>query len=164
EGDRPGPDRRAADGSEGAGVGGPVVQVEDVHAAAVGAGQQRVGRLVQLQVAHLDVGQPDAEALPGGGPGGQQPDAVLGARVQGARARVDDQLVDRQVGQVAGDVVPGQQRAGAVRVPAGGRRFEDLADGVELVAGDIDRVAVRRVHLDVREAALGRQVAGPVLP
>src|SRR5262249_28453837 len=102
------PDRRAADGAKSAHSRGAVIEVEGVDAAAVGAGQEGVGVLVQLQVADLDVGHAGAEILPVGGgvARGQEVDPPVGADVDVVGPRINDHLPGRQVGQVVADVGP----------------------------------------------------------
>src|SRR5207302_2944309 len=125
-----------------------------VHAAAVGAGQQCAGVLVQLQVADLDVGQAGAEALPAAGAAGQPPHGAVGADVHVPLPRVDDQLPDRQVGQVAADVGPAPAGVGGAEHVAAA---EDVADGIDGVAG-------ARIDLQVHDAAQAGQGAGLVRP
>src|SRR5262249_47599723 len=93
---------------------------------------------------------------PAGGVGGQHPDAVVGAGVEVAVARVEGQLPAGRGRQVAGDVGPALAGVGGhEHLVAGGGK--DVADGV-------DCVAVARVHDDVGDVAQAGQVVGPVHP
>src|SRR5262249_15258510 len=129
-------------------------------AAAVGAGDEAVGGLVDGQVADLDVGQSQAELHPRRRAGQQPPYAALGGQVQRAGARVLRELVDGDVRQVESDV---GKRAGGV----GGQ--EDLtaaaAAGAAGWTGDVHLVAVGRIDQDgVEVRPVGRQVVVAELP
>src|SRR5206468_423815 len=105
--DRAGPDRRTAldhqstvdPGRGAAGLGqllGGQEQLED--AAAVGAGDERVGDLVQLQVLDLHPRHVHAEAVPGGAAVDGLVHAIVVARVQEAVTCVHGQRPGGQVG------------------------------------------------------------------
>ena len=153
--DGPVPEIGAADGDDGAAVDARTVQVELVRAAAVGAGRQDVGGLVQIERMHRDHRQIAAERLPGAdGAGRVNVDSLVGAQVEGAEgagARVDDQRPRRQARRQAGaDVRPGLPGVGA---------FPDDAEIAprRLVHDRIDVVAVERIDHERGDRVSHRQ-------
>src|SRR5262249_41237153 len=106
--DRSGPDDRAAQDSEGAGVGLGGGQPDLVHAAAVSSDRHGVQCRVDGQVANLNLRQAVAQQLPVA-VAGRPVSAAIGADEEIVAARINDELPRREVqtgGARAGDVRP----------------------------------------------------------
>ena len=162
--DGAGPDDGAGDGAEDAGIGLDVGDQELVHAQSVGAGGEGVEGLIELEVPDLNAVEGGAELGPRAGACRGLPDAVVGAQVKIAVARVEHELPAGHRGEGAGLGDGAPELAGVGRIVdldvLGAAAVGDVGHEVDAIpVGGIDH----EVH-DHRSGSKGRRgvAGGPV--